>query len=355
MSVKVILGLQNGDEGKGRVVDDLCHTTEAPIIVRFQGGANAGHTIYDENSNKSVVHLLPSGVLNPNAVNIITRAVVVDPLQLVKEIEEFNVKPNTLIVSSYAPVVMTWHIDEDIAKYQRRLGTTAKGIGPALRDFIARDGITLGIWLNHFATPEQKELLTPYIGEAENFLRDMVSYGRNVILEGCQGYSLDVWGAEYPNVTSSCTTIGAVFYSTRLSPKDVNEVIGVAKVYETKVGTGTFDELQNETLVNKYREIGKEYGATTGRPRKIGWLNLPMLKEAVLVNGIDTLIITKTDVPVLVGVLKIKTDQGYEDVDLWGDGNIENLHKLLLKIKEYTGVSKIGYTYGENRGCIKLI
>ena len=354
MAVKVILGLQNGDEGKGRVVDDLCHTTNNPVIVRYQGGANAGHTIYDKNGNKSVVHLLPSGVLNPNATNVITRAVVVDPIQLLKEMEEFNVQQNSLIVSSYAPVVMSWHIDDDIAKYQRRLGTTAKGIGPALRDFIARDGITMGTWLNHFATPDQKTKLQYFVGDAEKYLRDMLNEGREIILEGCQGYKLDIWGEEYPNVTSSCTTIGSVFYSTRLSHKDITEVIGVAKVYETKVGTGTFEEVQSETVVNKYREIGKEYGATTGRPRKIGWLDLPMLKEAVQVNGVDTLIITKTDIPTQVGVLKIKTEQGLEDVDLWGT-DIENLNKLLLRIKEYTGVNKVGYTYGENRGCISFI
>ncbi len=354
MSVKVILGLQNGDEGKGRVVDDLCATTHNPIIVRFQGGANAGHTIYDENGNKSVVHLLPSGVLNPNAVNVITRATIVDPIQLVKEIKEFNVQPKTLLVSNYCPVVMSLHIEEDKLKYQHRLGTTAKGIGPALKDFIARDNFNLHTWIDKFYYLEEAKFLKDYVGDAEGFLRDMVSYGRNVILEGCQGYSLDVWGEEYPNVTSSCTTIGAVFYSTRLNHKQINEVIGIAKIYETKVGTGSFEELE-PALSEKYREVGKEYGATTGRPRKIGWLDLDLLKEAIQVNGVDTLIITKTDIPPQIGTLRIKTQEDYWDIDTsWNDKDLSPLLKLLDRIKSYTGVNKIGYTFGENRGCIKI-
>lgn len=354
MSVKVILGLQNGDEGKGRVVDDLCQNTQTPVVVRYQGGANAGHTIYDQNGNKSVVHLLPSGVLTPDAVNVITRATIVDPVQLVKEIKEFNVQPSTLLVSNYCPVVMSWHIDEDKLKYQHRLGTTAKGIGPALKDFIARDNFNLYTWMEKFSYLEEAQILKSYVGDAEGFLRDMVSYGRNVILEGCQGYRLDIWGEEYPNVTSSCTTIGAVFYSTRLNHKQVDEVIGVAKIYETKVGTGEFEELDAE-LSEKYRTIGKEYGATTGRPRKIGWLDLDGLREAIQVNGVDTLIITKTDIPVQVGVLKIKTLRDYWEItEFWKDDNVEPLIGLLNKIKQYTGVKNIGYTYGENRGAINL-
>jgi adenylosuccinate synthase len=353
MAVKVILGLQNGDEGKGRIVDDLCFKADKPVVVRFQGGANAGHTIYDEKGNKSVVHLLPSGVLNPNAINVITRATVVDPIQLVEEIKQFNVQKGSLIISPYCPVVMSWHIAEDKAKYQSKLGTTAKGIGPALRDFYARDAMNINAWLQSFDYTEDAVLLKDYIGDAEKFLQDHLST-MDLLLEGCQGYRLDVWGEEYPNVTSSCTTIGAVFYSTRLSHKQIDEVIGVAKIYETKVGTGEFEELDEE-LSEKYRSVGKEYGATTGRPRKIGWLDLDLLKEAIQVNGVDTLIITKTDIPVQVGVLKIRTAEDFWEIkELW-NGSVEPLVSLLKRIQNYTGVKKIGYTYGENRGSIAIL
>jgi len=353
MAVKVILGLQNGDEGKGRIVDDLCFKSDKPVVVRFQGGANAGHTIYDEKGNKSVVHLLPSGVLNPNAINVITRSTVIDPKQLVEEINQFNVQKGSLIISPYCPVVMPNHITEDKAKYQAKLGTTAKGIGPALRDFYARDGMNLNSWFDLYGHTEEATVLYGYIGEAEKFLQDHLST-MDVLLEGCQGHRLDVWGEEYPNVTSSCTTIGAVFYSTRLNHKQIDEVIGVAKIYETKVGSGPFEEL-DEDLSEKYRSVGKEYGATTGRPRKIGWLDLDLLKEAIQVNGVDTLIITKTDIPVQVGVLKIKTLEDFWEIkELWVNG-IDPLLDLLKKIKEYTGVKNIGYTYGENRGCIAFL
>jgi len=348
MSVKVVLGLQNGDEGKGRVVDDLVHVSSNPVVVRFQGGNNAGHTIYNQSGEKFVVHGLPSGVLNPNAINIITRGCVVNPYDLILEIAQFKVNPGSLIISEFCPTILDKHIEKDKAVYQQRLGTTAKGIGPAYADHTSRDALLMKDWVDEGA------LLDGYIGEAEKALRDLVDKGFDVLLEGCQGTRLDVWGDEYPNCTSSCTTIGAVFSSTRLSPKDITEVIGVAKVYETKVGSGPFKELDEE-LSNKFREVGKEYGATTGRPRKIGWIDLDQLKEACRINGVDTLIMTKTDIIPLVGV----------GVKVWAKGELisfegwekdeSKLTDFLVVIKAYVGVKKIGYTHGERRGSIKFM
>lgn len=348
MSVKVVLGLQNGDEGKGRIVDDLCWKSSNPVIVRFQGGNNAGHTIYDQEGTKSVVHGLPSGVLNPNAINIITRGCVINPLELSIEISQF--KPENLIISDKCPIICPNHIEIDKAVYQQRLGTTAKGIGPAYADYTGRDSILLGDWI-----PDGEVYpIQDFIGSAEKALRDIVDRKDfDVILEGCQGTRLDLWGDEYPNCTSSCTTIGAVFYSTRLSPKDIDEVIGVAKVYETKVGSGSFKEVDNE-LGEKIREVGKEYGATTGRPRKIGWTDLDQLKDACIVNGVDRLILTKMDIIPQINKLAVWVDGVEMFFEPWAelDPKDEKLIAFLSYVQAYTGVAKIGYTFGENRGSI---
>ena len=354
MSVKVVLGLQNGDEGKGRVIDDLVHNATKPVVVRFQGGNNAGHTIYDPQGQKYVVHGLPSGVLNPNAINIITRGCVVNPDELSMEIAQFKVEQGTLIISEYCPTILPHHVEIDKAVYQGRLGTTAKGIGPAYAAHTSRDATLLKDWV-----PEEGEnyLIQSYIGNAEKALRDFITEGYDVFLEGCQGVRLDLWGDEYPNVTSSCTTIGAVLSSTRLNHKDIDTVIGVAKVYETKVGNGDFIELHNE-LAEDIRQKGKEYGSTTGRPRKIGWTDLDQLKEACQVNGVDILILTKTDVISQVGVLNVWVDKELVEFKVWGtDCSIDdpNLFNFLEFVKRYTGVKEIGYTYGERRGSIKLI
>lgn len=355
MTIKVILGLQSGDEGKSLVTQNLCQKSNNAIIVRFQGGGGASHTIYDENEIDKKVHLLPSGILNPNAVNVITRGVIVDPNQLMSEIKEFNIKVGSLIVSNYCPVVMSWHINDDMQKHHQRPNTDANGVRPALKDFIAKDNLNLATWLEIFHYLEPAKILKDFVGEAELFLKESYKNNMEIVLEGCQGYLLDIWGDEYPHVISSCTTIGSVFYSTRLNHKQIDEVIGVCKIYETRITNNFFEEISFE-LSEKYREIGKEYSVTTKQPKKIGWLDLDLLKEAIEVNGVDTLILTKTEIPPQIGTLKIKTAEDFWEIkEFWSDINEKPLLDLLNRIKYYTGVKNIAYSFSDKPEDIKHI
>ena len=393
MPTKVVLGLQHGDEGKGRVVDDLTQTW-ADIIVRFQGGGNAGHTVYDKEGNKHVTHILPVGCLTLGKMNFIARGCVVNVVDLIKEIKEFNVTPESLSVSGYCPIITFTHKIIDRDKYQGKIGTTAKGIGPAYSDFYARDGLLIkdlienreasfnkikldffnyqqlrsqegasykqvskdyddfNIWFMELL--EASKAIRTYIQNIENMISVFYETGKNILIEGAQGSGLDVYSDNYPNVTSSSPSIGGVLNSTGLNHKQIDEVIGVIKSYKTKVGSGEFKSRCNEEDEKVLAHHGKEFGATTGRPRMCGWLDLDEVNVAIRRNGVDHLCIVKTDVmthvekPMIYCNKKTSKLLKINDVSL----NDEGFKNLLDIIKDETSINVVSFTTGPKRGEI---
>jgi len=393
MPVKLVLGLQHGDEGKGRVVDDLCENW-AEVVIRFQGGGNAGHTVYDKKGNKFVTHILPVGVLTEGVINYIAKGCVINPIDLAKEIKEFNVTPDQLRISGLTPLIEPVHIWLDRVKYQGKIGTTAKGIGPAYSSFYARDSILFKDFVNNFNNSYEKivenienflnnnkeikfdeesylmfleeytrktseiwecaKILKPFITENENYIQDCYRQNKNILLEGAQGWGLNVMSPEYPNVTSSMPTIGGAINSTGLNHKQIDEVIGVIKSYKTKVGKGNFKSLCDEVSENILVEIGKEYGATTGRKRRCGWLDMNEVKQACLENGVDHIVLTKTDVFTHIIDQKIYYDDKIENVNKINSPSLkdESFVSFLNLVKTKSQVNKISFTTGPNRGEI---
>jgi adenylosuccinate synthase len=394
MPTKLVLGLQHGDEGKGRVVDDLVQTW-ADVVVRFQGGGNAGHTVYDRRGNKFVTHILPVGVLSKEVINIIARGCVVDIEEFCQEVAGLNVKPGiNLSVSGYCPIIEPTHKIIDRLKYQKKLGTTAKGIGPAYSDFYARDSILvkdivdspeeslIKIQSKFFDLQEKRaqdgeslkelkpdfdlfnnwvlkykemsEILGLYRLNNENVLQDYYKKDYNILLEGAQGSGLNIFSNNYPDVTSSAPSVGGALNSTGLSHKQIDEVIGVIKSYKTKVGSGDFPSIISDGQEKVLSEVGQEFGATTGRPRQCGWLDLDEVKRAVQQNGVDHLCVVKTDVMTHIErpslfvhgrsylLSKINTVSAFDP----------GFTELLNQIEIHTGVNKISYTTGPKRGEI---
>lgn len=327
----LVLGLQWGDEGKGKVIDFLAGDFD--VVARFQGGHNAGHTIYYQ-GQKFVLHLLPSGIFSPGTVSVIGNGVVVNPLQLVREIKEvegLGVTLDQLALSRRSPLILPFHQHLDIVFEQSRylkIGTTRRGIGPAYEDLIGRRAVFLGDLLdkdrffqrvsplneyyrNIMRTYGAEEIsIDSYLDEyieagrfLKRFLTDTVyllnrlaEEGKSILFEGAQGTLLDINHGTYPFVTSSNPTIGGLFTGTGLSPKAVDRVVGITKAYATRVGEGPFPSELAGAEADFLREKGSEYGATTGRPRRVGWLDLVALKYAVMVNGVDALFLTKLDI-----------------------------------------------------------
>ena len=394
MPTKLVLGLQHGDEGKGRVVDDLVQNW-ADVVVRFQGGGNAGHTVYDRRGNKFVTHILPVGVLSKETINIITRGCVVDIEEFCQEVAELNVKAgSSLSVSGFCPIIEPTHRIIDRLKYQKKLGTTAKGIGPAYSDFYARDSILVkdivddpeqslikiqskffslqekraqdgeslealkpdfdlfNSWVSKYK--EMSEILFLYRLNNENVLQDYYKKGYNILLEGAQGSGLNIFSDNYPDVTSSAPSVGGALNSTGLNHRQINEVIGVIKSYKTKVGSGAFPSIITDGQEKTLAEVGQEFGATTGRPRQCGWLDLDEVKHAIQQNGVDHLCVVKTDVMTHIEnpyffvhgrkYLLSKIDA----VSSFDTGFIE----LLRQIETHTGIKQISYTTGPKRGEI---
>lgn len=386
MPTKVVLGLQYGDEGKGKVVDQLVESW-ANVVVRFQGGDNAGHTIYDENGQKFVLHGIPTGVLKNNVLNIIARGCVVNPINIVKEIKSLCVENKNLKISGGCPVILPHHIEIDKAKYQKKIGTTAKGIGPAYTDYYSRSGLTLNdvcfkfdknkdyiIKLFQEATEQKynddflmsliKELrescmyLKNYIANnIESYLQDAYANNKNIVLEGAQGWGLDVWSDFYPNVTCSSPSVGGAIISTGLNHWQIDEVIGIAKAYKTRVGSGEFPtELFGDDIDKIRIELG-EYGATTSRPRRIGWIDLDELKAACQRNGVDHLLLTRTDSIESFPEMKYKLKNQIQNAKKWNlsSGNKkekDNLLKFLNTVSKATSVNNISYSYGPKRNEI---
>ena len=340
MSVDVVLGLQWGDEGKGKIVDLLA--SDYNIVARFQGGPNAGHTIHFDNK-KLVLHTIPSGIAYPKTINIIGNGVIIDPITFQKEVEhlnENNIDPTKNLKISYrAHLILPSHRLLDAAleemKGTKKVGSTLKGIGPTYTDKVARHGIRAGEIFNPDFENKVKALEKNHINllkninysvsdflidnktyqtivsewfesikflkkfsfiDSEIFLNRAIEEKRNILAEGAQGTMLDIDFGTYPYVTSSNTTIGSVCTGLGIPPNTISKVYGVFKAYCTRVGNGPFlTELFDERgeLLRKY---GNEFGSTTGRPRRCGWLDLPLLKYTSMINGITELVITKSDI-----------------------------------------------------------
>jgi adenylosuccinate synthase len=330
----VVLGAQWGDEGKGKIVDLL--TEKIGAVVRFQGGHNAGHTLVI-NGKKTVLHLIPSGILRADTLCLIGNGVVLSPAALKKEIAELEATGvdvrSRLKISPATPLIMPYHIALDQAREKaaggKAIGTTGRGIGPAYEDKVARRGIRVA----DLKYPEELAeklrsaldyhnfVLTKYLGvegvdfqaaydealafgeyvepmktDIAGLLHDLRKQGKKVMFEGAQGSLLDIDHGTYPYVTSSNTTVGGALAGTGVGADSIDYVLGIAKAYATRVGGGPFPtELHDETGED-IRKRGQEFGATTGRPRRCGWIDIVALKRAVAINGISGLCITKLDI-----------------------------------------------------------
>ena len=330
----VIVGAQWGDEGKGKIVDILAE--KADVVVRFQGGNNAGHTVI-VGGEKFVFHLVPSGALHAGKTCVIGDGVVVDPEVLIGEIEVLREKglfrPEALLVSKDAHLIMPYHRKLDVAREKlrgcKRIGTTGRGIGPAYEDKISRCGIKCGDLLNEsdFRDKLKSNLLEknhylenilhedgfelqriyhsymamassigPYIKNASKFLDSAMKDGKNILFEGAQGTLLDIDHGTYPFVTSSNTVAGEAATGSGIGPSRLDSVIGVCKAYATRVGEGPFPTELSGEQAERLREQGGEYGATTGRPRRCGWFDAVAARYAARINGLDGLVVTKLDV-----------------------------------------------------------
>jgi adenylosuccinate synthase len=332
MPVQVIVGAQWGDEGKGKIVDMLAD--RADIVARYQGGANAGHTVCI-GDKEYVLHLIPSGIFNPHITCVIGNGVVIDPVALMSEIEQLrDAGINTagrLLISHNAHLIMPYHKQLDVIREQgsNKIGTTGRGIGPAYIDKFTRTGIRIVDLLDRDVLAaklrenieEKNQILTKvygetrldvdaiineyqefdkrideYVTDTSAFLHGALRQGKTVIAEGAQGALLDVDHGTYPFVTSSNPTSGGACTGLGIPPTSVTSVVGVVKAYTTRVGNGPFPtELTNDTG-ELLRSVGHEYGATTGRPRRCGWFDAVALRYSAMVNGIEKIAVTKLDV-----------------------------------------------------------
>lgn len=330
--IDVVLGLQWGDEGKGKIVDVL--TPQYDVVARFQGGPNAGHSL-EFNGQKHVLNTIPSGIFHQHTINVIGNGVVIDPVTLKKEIEKVTasgVDPRkNLYISQKAHLIIPTHRLVDAAseanKGEHKIGSTLRGISPTYQDKIGRSGLRIGDILSpnfrekyNTAVANHKQLLDRFnfqydlsehelaffeaveflkqfqIISSEYFINKLMDEGKKILAEGAQGTLLDIDFGTYPFVTSSNTITGGVCSGLGVAPQKINKVYGIFKAYCTRVGSGPFPtELHDETG-EQLRKQGFEFGATTGRPRRTGWLDLPTLKYAIMLNGVTDLICTKSDV-----------------------------------------------------------
>ncbi len=335
MTSVVAVGAQWGDEGKGKIVDWLARRAE--LVVRFQGGNNAGHTLIVD-GHKTVLHLVPSGILQPGAVNLVGPGVVVDPGVLMKEIDEITARgvlrdPGRLRISGRAHVITPWHTALDKAREALlradAIGTTGRGIGPTYEDKVARRGIRVADMLDREALLEGVERLArvknfelaklhhqpeipagevfenllelgkrlePYVDHTGRILDRALNKGRHVLFEGAQGTLLDIDHGTYPYVTSSNVVAGAVCAGAGVGPTRLDRVLGITKAYATRVGGGPFPTEDEGEGGERLGSRGEEFGATTGRRRRCGWLDLVVLREASIVNGFTSLAVNKLDV-----------------------------------------------------------
>ena len=377
-----VIGAQWGDEGKGKIVDLL--TPRFSVVARYQGGHNAGHTVY-VGGQKFVLHLIPSGILHPGVTCVIGNGVVVDPQALFAEVDELARLgidvDGRLFVSDRAHLILPYHRELDVLsearRGERRIGTTSRGIGPAYEDKIARRGIRVCDLANPSVLEEGVrenvkarnrvildttldwqqvydelaawgERLRPWIADASVLVNDAIAAGRPVLFEGAQGTMLDVDHGTYPFVTSSNSSAGGVCTGLGVPPRAVGTVLGVVKAYTTRVGEGPLPTELHGEVGDRLRETGQEYGASTGRPRRCGWFDALAVRFAARVNGLDALALTKLDV--LDGLERISVCTGYRC-----DGRV--LHEFPADLKVLAGCEPIyeelpgwsGHTRGVKR------
>jgi len=349
MSCTVVLGAQWGDEGKGKVVD--LSTVDADVVVRSSGGHNAGHTVY-VGEKKYVLHLVPSGVIHGDKINIIGNGVVIAPDALIEEMEDLKKQGvvfdnGKFFISKRAHVIMPYHKTFDILreelKGKKKIGTTGRGIGPTYADKAARNGIRIADLydkevfrekleqnvreVNHLLEHlykqdkmdaekifnqymEYAEYMRPFVTETAYLVNELADEGKKIMMEGAQGTLLDIDFGTFPFVTSSNSTVGGACTGSGLPPTKIDNVMGVMKAYTTRVGSGPFPTELLGQDGEDLRQAGHEYGATTGRPRRCGWLDLVAMKFAVTINGINKIALTKLDV--LSGMKKVKVCTAYK-------------------------------------------
>ncbi len=355
MSVRIVLGAQWGDEGKAKVVDYL--TNDSDIVVRYQGGANAGHTIKVDDE-EFIFHLIPAGIVRPDKICVIANGVVMDPEALFREIEELEGRGievgDRIKISQSAHVVMPYHMVLEKASEEKigdaRIGTTMRGIGPCYRDKINRSsGIRVGDMLDRDFLPEKiranvrekneiltkvygyepmdavpileayaayGERITPFVTDTSVYLNEAIDSGKSILFEGSQGTLLDIDHGTYPYVTSSNTTAGGACAGSGIGPTRIDEVVGVVKAYATRVGNGPFPTELADELGQQIRDTGHEYGSTTGRPRRCGWYDSVVVRLACRVNGFSSLAITRLDILDELEEIKICTHYEHKGTQL---------------------------------------
>ena len=372
MKADVIVGIQWGDEGKGKIVDMLAQKYD--MVCRSQGGHNAGHTIWVDGV-KYVLQLIPSGILNPKAINIIGNGVVVSPLNILKEMSQFGSLVGRLYISDKAHLNLPFHALIDQAKErlkgEKAIGTTGKGIGPTYSEKVSRNGFRAGDLLNpsklcddileyfeqnraifdvlDIKTPTKIELLNeledyssklaPYITNTTNMVWKALENNKKVLLEGAQGTLLDIDHGTYPYVTSSSTVSGGACTGLGLNPKYIGEITGIVKAYCTRVGNGPFPTEDFTDYGKTMGEVGKEFGAVTGRKRRCGWFDAVAVRYASRLNGCDKLALMKLDV--LDGFDKIKVCVAYnyngERID-YMPSNMDNVEAIYEEINGWDSV-----------------
>jgi adenylosuccinate synthase len=341
----VILGTQWGDEGKGKVVDLL--TDKVSAVVRFQGGHNAGHTLIVD-GRKTILRLIPSGILHPSVTCMIGNGVVLSPEALLQEMGELKSQgvevSKQLMISSACSLLLPYHVAIDIARETqrgaKRIGTTRRGIGPCYEDKVARRGLHVGDLahperlkqklaqlaefhnfqlknlyqaeeidpqLVYDALMEQAKTIVPMIGHVNQALAKLHAAGERILFEGAQGALLDIDLGTYPYVTSSNTTAGAVATGTGFGPRYIDEVYGITKAYTTRVGSGPFPTEQHNDIGELLAERGREFGSVTGRARRCGWFDVPVMRHSTLANSLSSMILTKLDVLDTLETIRICT------------------------------------------------
>ncbi len=372
MRADLIVGIQWGDEGKGKMVDMLAQNYD--VVCRSQGGHNAGHTIWVEGV-RYALHLIPSGILNPKAINIIGNGVVLSPESIIKEMEQFDNLEGRLFISDKAHLNLPYHALIDQAKERlkgdRAIGTTGKGIGPAYAEKISRVGFRVGELLNpkrlsdsileyfeqnraifdvlRIDTPSKEQLLSlltlykkklaPFITNTTNMVWKALDENKRILLEGAQGTLLDIDHGTYPYVTSSSTVSAGACIGLGISPKDIGVVTGIVKAYTTRVGNGPFPSEDFGQDGERMADIGKEVGTTTGRRRRCGWFDAVSVKHASRLNGCDQLSLMKLDV--LDGFEKIKICVAYEidgEVIDYMPSNLESVKPVYEEISGWDSV-----------------
>lgn len=340
--VTIVVGAQWGDEGKGKWVDIFAE--DAEIVARYQGGNNAGHTLFIEGT-KYVLHQIPSGIFRKNQTCALASGVVVNPAELVREIEKVKataeVTPERLWLSARAHVISPWHVHLDGLKENQAkeaIGTTKRGIGPTYSEKAARTGLRMGhfvnqeardLWVDHMRDSDKSfaeffknsaaqwqeffsaaAALAPFVCDAESRLRAAIKSGKKILLEGAQGTLLDLDHGTYPFVTSSSTAASGACTSIGMSPKAVTNIYGIGKAYVTRVGSGPFPTELFDEAGKHMATLGKEFGATTGRPRRCGWFDAVAMRYAIDVNGFDGIILNKMDI--LTGLRELKIAVAYQ-------------------------------------------